>query len=50
MIVMTEYEINHLIDKSIRLDGTYTGMSYEQGIKDALEWVLGEGPDPLENP
>ena len=27
----------------------YPGMSYEQGIKAALEWVLGEGPHPLED-
>jgi len=44
---MTEYEINHLIDAAIEQDGTYSGMTYEQGIKDALEWVLGEGEDPL---
>ena len=35
------------IDKASDLDGTYKGMSYEQGIKDALEWILyGEVSEP----
>lgn len=27
----------------------FPGMSYEQGVKAALEWVLGEGPQPMED-
>jgi len=29
------------------MDGTYTGMTYEQGIKDALEWILTGEEAPL---
>ena len=37
-------EIFEQIDKASELieqDGKYFGMTYEQGIKDALEWVSG---------
>lgn len=40
--------IEEQMDKATDMDGTYTGMSYEQGIKDALEWVLYGGDAPLE--
>jgi hypothetical protein len=28
------------IDKAIENEGKYQGMSYEQGVEDALKWVL----------
>ena len=42
--------IERQLDKASELDGTYTGMTYEQGIKDALEWILFGEPEnpPLE--
>ena len=47
-MVNNEEQIQEQIDKAIELDGTYNGMTYEQGIKDALEWILyGEEP-PLD--
>ena len=36
----TEYEINDMIDKAIDADVRSPGMSYEQGVRDALEWVM----------
>lgn len=36
------------IDKAIETDGTYCGMTYEQGVRDALEWILHEDDAPLD--
>ena len=46
----TKNEAYNLIDKARETDGTYNGMSYEQGIIDALEWLIGDVEDnPLED-
>jgi hypothetical protein len=39
-MITDEKIIEEQIDKASELNGTYYGMSYEQGIKDALEWIL----------
>ncbi len=47
----TEKDIYMLIDQAterLRHGELYTGMSYEEGVKDALEWVLGGEDRPLE--
>ncbi len=47
----TEKEIYELIDQAnerIENGDLYTGMSYEDGVKDALEWILGGEDRPLE--
>ena len=36
----TEYKINNMIDKAIDAEGRFPGMSYEQGVRYALEWVM----------
>lgn len=45
-------EINRVLDKAMKAfdEGTnYPGMSYEQGIMDAIQWIVGETDDePLE--
>ena len=33
-------KIEDTIKKATEMNGTYTGMSYEQGIIDALDWIL----------
>lgn len=52
-IKRTEKEIDELLNKCSEAeengDTSYPGMSYEQGIKNALEWALGYTNDnPLE--
>jgi len=37
----TQEEINHQIDVATDNPDMYPGMSYADGIKAALEWVLG---------
>ncbi len=47
----TEKEMYELIDQAndrLEIGELYTGMSYEEGVKDALEWVLGGEDRPLE--
>ena len=48
MEIIDEKLIEEQIDKATDMDGTYTGMTYEQGIKDALEWVLYGDGAPLD--
>lgn len=48
MIERTEEEIQELADKAKDLNGKYPGMTYEEGITAALEWVLGYDK-PLED-
>lgn len=41
-------EINRVLDKAMQAfdEGTnYPGMSYEQGIMDAIQWIVGETDD-----
>lgn len=48
-MITDEKVIYAQIDKATDMDGTYHGMSYEQGVKDALEWILNpkDCPAPL---
>lgn len=47
-MITDEKVIYAQIDKATEADGTYPGMSYEQGVKDALEWIINEGQAPLD--
>jgi hypothetical protein len=52
MIKATEKEINKTIDKAIKIIDHHKDREstlYEEGIKDALMWVLGETDNPLED-
>ena len=48
----TTAEVEKLIDEieKFRMKGAskFPGMSYEDGIAYALEWILEDGPDPME--
>lgn len=49
----TEEEINDLLNKCVDAEDTgeskYPGMTYEQGIKAAIEWLTGNTDDnPLD--
>jgi hypothetical protein len=54
MIKVEEKEINKAIDKAIEIidrskDQELTLLTlYEEGVKDALMWVLGETDNPLD--
>lgn len=39
-------ECNDYIDDG---GSKFPGMSYEEGVVAALEWALGDGPDPMED-
>lgn len=39
-MIRTQDEITELIEKAEDNQGKFSGMSYEQGIVNALEWVL----------
>lgn len=53
MKLKSEEEIDELINQCVDSEETgeskYHGMTYEQGIKAALEWVQGYGEHPLED-
>lgn len=54
VIMQTQKEIDDLIDRcyhNIDIIGTkFPGMSYEDGIIAAFEWIIGlRGTDPLED-
>lgn len=50
-IVRTEKEIAEIYDKCVESENQnesrYAGMTYEQGIKDCLDWLEG-GDNPFE--
>jgi hypothetical protein len=46
-MLRTQTEIEALIDKAEETNGTLHGMTYEEGIVEALMWVLYED---VENP
>ncbi len=50
MIKRTEEEIQALCDKARTLDGKFPGMTYEEGIQAALDWVLGQYGEDNEEP
>lgn len=45
-IVRTEKEINQLLNQCVEAEETgiskFPGMTYEQGIKEAIEWLCGD--------
>lgn len=50
----TEQEIETVLDAAIAVTSTgqtrWRGMTYEEGIRNALQWVLGESDDdPMED-
>ncbi len=50
----TEQEISDLYNRAseqiTKYQGTrWSGMSYEQGVKDALNWVIGEDDEIMES-
>ena len=47
-MIVDEKLIQDQADKAAEMDGTYHGMTYEQGIRDALDWVLEYQPAPLD--
>ena len=53
MKLKSEEEIDELLNQCVDSEETgeskYPGMTYEQGIKAALEWVQGYGEHPLED-
>lgn len=47
----TEKEMNDVLNDALELideGGKWPGMSYEQGVEAALRWVMGDGPNPIE--
>ena len=50
--VPTENEIDNVLNECIEKEALgetkYPGMTYEQGIKAALEWAQGYGENPLD--
>jgi Zn finger protein HypA/HybF involved in hydrogenase expression len=49
MVKATEEEISKTIDKAIKIVEEEKGeLSYEEGVMDALAWVLGEADNPLD--
>lgn len=46
----SEEEIREQIDLAVKNDGTFHGMTFEEGVRYALEWVLGECEEaPMED-
>lgn len=53
-LVRSESEVNELLDACTAMEAAgetkYPGMSYEQGVKYALDWVLGNSDEhPMED-
>ncbi len=51
MITRTEKEICDQIDKAsekIEKGETFGSMTYEDGIRDALNWIMGYGNPPMD--
>lgn len=46
---MNNEKIQQQIDEAISTDGKFPGMTYEEGVRAALEWVL-KGCPENENP
>ena len=44
-----EQLIGQLIDRRVPQRTRWPGMTYEQGVRNTLEWVLGEDINPLDN-
>lgn len=41
-------EIEKVIIWAIKNNGKYHGQTYEEGLRDLGDWILGEGDHPLE--
>jgi hypothetical protein len=39
-------EIDQQIDAAIDTEGRFSGMTYEEGVRDALQWAIGETDAP----
>ena len=52
MAVRTKEEIDDLLNRCVESEETgeskYFGMTYEQGIKAAIEWLYEDGDNPLD--
>ena len=53
-VTRTEEEVNEVIDKTAAQDNEggsrWPGMTYEQGVRNALDWILGNNDDnPMED-
>lgn len=47
----TEDEVDEIMNKIADMDGgtRWRGMTYEQGVRAALEWLFEDGPNPMED-
>ncbi len=46
----TEHEIEEQIDEALNNPEKFSGMTYAEGVEDALRWVLGLKPEkPMED-
>lgn len=45
----SEEEIKDAIDEALMNPAKFRSMTYTDGVKYALEWVLGEGEHPMED-
>ena len=48
-MILDEKLIEEQIDKATDKNGTYNGMTYEEGVRDALEWILYEENPPMDD-
>lgn len=50
---VTEQEINEVLDACVEQEeigeSRWPGMTYEQGVKAAIEWLQGYGENPMED-
>lgn len=48
-----ENEINDVLNQCVESENEgesrWPGMTYEQGVKAAIEWMQGYGPNPMED-
>lgn len=49
----TDQEIDNVLNQCVESEeegaSRWPGMTFEQGVKAALEWMQGYGPNPLED-
>ena len=48
-----ENEINDVLNQCVESENEgesrWPGMTYEQGVEAAIEWMQGDGPNPMED-
>jgi hypothetical protein len=45
----TREEIDQQLDAAMEENGRWPGMTYEEGVRDALQWITGDSDDaPIE--